>query len=394
MKIDKRQPRHWFYLTASGFWALLAVLMRRLRGSREGVRPLVLLYGHKLGGNLLALYRYMRSDPSGPDVAFLTMDPAYHRELAGSGERAILATSPRCLPALGHARAMVTDHGLHALLPLLHASDMRFFDVWHGIPFKGFDAEDFRTQHRYDEAWVASHLLARLYVDKFGFPPGKVVATGYARTDRLVREKDTDPAPIRRRLGLPEAGKVVLFAPTWQQDDVGRSVFPFGLDADEFLGALSRLAIRAGATVVLRTHLNSGRDMGFAARERIVVIPYADHPDTEEILLATDVLVCDWSSIAFDFLLLDRPAIFQDVPPPFRKGFSLDAGYRFGAIAPDMDAMAGWIETALNNPQSYWDRHASSHAEVRHAVYGECADGGAGERCMQRLVSHLSGDLR
>src|SRR5690606_40302310 len=61
---------------------------------------------------------------------------------------------------------------------------LRFFDVWHGIPFKGFDADDFRVQHRYDECWVASPLLRDLYIQRFGFEPQRVVATGYARTDR------------------------------------------------------------------------------------------------------------------------------------------------------------------------------------------------------------------
>ena len=68
--------------------------------------------------------------------------------------------------------------------------DLAFFDVWHGIPFKGFDAEDFRVQRHYDETWVASPLLRDLYVDRFSFEPERVVPTGYARTDRLVRRDD------------------------------------------------------------------------------------------------------------------------------------------------------------------------------------------------------------
>jgi len=40
-------------------------------------------------------------------------------------------------------------------------------------------------------------------------------------------------------------------------------------------------------------------------------------------LLASDVLICDRSSIPFDHLLLDRPTLFRDLPAPSRNGFSL-----------------------------------------------------------------------
>ena len=41
------------------------------------------------------------------------------------------------------------------------------------------------------------------------------------------------------------------------------------------------------------------------------------------------------SSIAFDFLLLERPTIFLDVEAPFAKGLSLDASHRLSELAED-----------------------------------------------------------
>src|SRR5690606_37098231 len=58
MKIDKRNPLHWWYLVLSGCWAMLAIAARPLLPRRKPHR--VLLYGHKLGGNLLALYQRLR----------------------------------------------------------------------------------------------------------------------------------------------------------------------------------------------------------------------------------------------------------------------------------------------------------------------------------------------
>jgi CDP-glycerol glycerophosphotransferase len=387
LKVNTRNPRHWLWLIASGFWAALAAVLRpfRLRNRRKTV----LLYGHKLGGNLLSLYRHLRDQP-GFEVAFLSLDPDYAVELASVGENVVPTASWRSFRWLVRADALVSDHGLHSLEILLYLSDIRFFDTWHGIPFKGFDGDDFRVQHRYHEVWVASPAQRDLWIEKFGFDAQIVHATGYARTDRLVNAND-DIDAVKRGLGLDPAtcGKVILFAPTWKQDASERSLFPFGIDATAFLLAISGLAASAGATVLLRTHLNSG-EQAITLPDRVVSLPYARFPDTESILLATDVLVCDWSSIAFDFLLLHRPTIFLDVDAPFAKGMSLDASYRYGAVADDMRAMMELLTQYLQDPLRYVEDFGMHMAEVRRLVYDTCADGRATERCIARLEAALA----
>lgn len=393
MKIDRKNLLHWIYLLLSGLNVGVALPFRPFIRNRK--RKRVILYGHKLSGNLLAMYRHLQESPE-PDieVAFLTLDPNYHRELSERGESCLLATSPRSIPWLATADAVISDHGLHALLPMLFLSNMKFFDVWHGIPFKGFDADDFRVQHRYDEVWVASPSQRALYIERFGFDPQIVHATGYARTDRLVR-RDGDIDAIKRGLGLDPTtcGKLVLFAPTWKQDAGERSLFPFGLDAESFLLALSEMAARTDAIVLLRTHLNSS-DLtnAFPLPDRIVSMPYARFPDTEAILLVSDILICDWSSIAFDYLLLDRPTIFLDVEAPFAKGLSLDASHRFGAIAGNMDEFLRLLERYLFEPERYLQEFAGKCARIEARVYADAADGDATARCVERLRHWLDRD--
>jgi CDP-glycerol glycerophosphotransferase len=391
MKIDKANLAHWRYLMLFGLNVAIALLLRPFR--RRPSRNRVILYGHKLGGNLLAIYRYLRASPeSGLDVAFLTMDPDYHRELVARGDSCLLAISPRCIPWLVTADAIVSGHGLHALQPMLSLSDLKFFDVWHGIPYKGFDADDFRVQHRYDEVWVSSPLLRQVYIERFGFPADIVHVTGYARTDRLVHRIE-DPVEIKRRLGLDPSSsdKLVLFAPTWKQDARNRSLFPFGLDEQAFLGALSELGERVGAKFLLRAHLNSG-DVANHGFGHIVALPHAKFPDTEEILLVSDILVCDWSSIAFDYLVLDRPTIFLDVEAPFAKGLSLDASHRFGAVVDNMDTLLERLERYSIEPERYALEFSAKCSEVKARVYDGYADGNATARCVARLGQHFATD--
>lgn len=394
MKIDKRNPVHWLLLAGFGLQVALGIALRPLRPLLRS-RGTVALYGHKLNGNLLALQRYLLANSdAGLFPVFLTMDRDYLRELRAQGIECRWACSPACAALLAQAEALVSDHGLHSLGPWRGAYQwlgLRFFDVWHGIPFKGFGADDFRMQRRYDEAWVASDSQRELWIEKFGFAADRVHATGYARTDRLV-VRDMSDADARRRLGLDPAtcGKTVLFAPTWAQDDRGRSIYPFGCDEGAFMGALSAFAAAHDATVLLRSHMNSG-DVSGGGYPRVVALPGTRFPDTEAILLASDILVCDWSSIAFDFLLLQRPTLFLDVPPPFRKGFSLGPEYRFGAIVGDLPGLLRQLETCVQEPEAYWRVHAGAHQQIRHEVYGDKADGHSAARCVARLRASPGG---
>ncbi len=385
MKIDKRNPLHWLLLGAFTGIVAVAILLRPF--ARKNPRQRVIFYGHKLAGNLLPTYRALEEHGSDFESCFLTMDLAYCWRLRSKGERAIFAISWPAVAWLASADAVISDHGLHAIRPMQALTDLKFFDAWHGIPFKGFDRDDFSVQRRFDEIWVASPFLAEIYAQRFGFSPLRVFATGYARTDILVDGK-TDASEVRRELGIPPGAKVVLFAPTWRQDDPGRSGYPFGVSPEDFFNAMSDFAARHGAIFIVRDHLNQGARHQ-AMRPGIVDLPFSTYPWTERLLLVVDVLVCDWSSIAFDFLLLDRPAIFLDVPAPFAKGLTLDASWRYGQLAGSLEELLQALEASVADPSAFMAEHGTRMKELRDRLYGGMADGKSAERCVQRLTRSL-----
>ena len=112
---------------------------------------------------------------------FLSLDPAYGSQLEQQGTNVLRCNRFSDMLALTKASVIITDHGLHAMQPLLQFTYITFIDVWHGIPFKGFVPDDFRTQHRYNEIWVSSPLLKEIYQDRFAFNPDIVFDMGYAR---------------------------------------------------------------------------------------------------------------------------------------------------------------------------------------------------------------------
>ena len=110
-----------------------------------------------------------------------------------------------------------------------------------------------------------------------------------------------------------------------------------------------------------------------------------DFADTEDLLLQTDILICDWSSIAFDFLALKRPTIFLEVDPPFKNGFSLNPEYRFSGVVTAITELTVTLDQALASPAEFLQRYIQQYDETALAVYGESIDGAASRRQIARL---------
>jgi CDP-glycerol glycerophosphotransferase len=381
MKINKRNPWHWLWLGLLSLNTVLAAVLRRFISGDNSV----VLYGHKLNGNLAAIYRESLNHKE-LRLTYLAMDYSYYRQLKGEGVSVAWAGSPQALKLLVKAKALISDHGLHSLVLLLDYSSLKFIDVWHGIPFKGFDEEDFKVQHRYDEIWVASKFMADIYEKKFGFQRKKLKVLGYARTDVLVNHGGISRANLMREYDIPVSNKkLILYAPTWKQDDVGRSLYPFGMVESEFLNALSQMAAELNCFFLIRMHLNSSPERS-CQYKNVHAVPADKYPDTERLLILSDVLVYDWSSIAFDFLLLGRPAIYLDVPPPFKKGFSLDGSYRYGEAVAGPVGLKSAVERVLDTAEFGLPCVDEQRDKIKTLVYGPYADGSTSARACQEII--------
>jgi CDP-ribitol ribitolphosphotransferase / teichoic acid ribitol-phosphate polymerase len=391
MKIDKKNPWHWLYLLVSGMWVMVAIAARPFRSRKD--KKIVVLYGHKFNGNLKAFADYCaaRNDPN-IQCYFLTMDPAYYKEvvLTNPSVPILLMTRLADMLIVGRSDAVITDHGLHTLTFLHKITDVPFIDVWHGIPYKGFVAEDFVFMKDYAEVWVSSPWMRDLYISRLKFQPEQVKATGYARVDRLVKN-DYSPEALRGRYGIEDHFKhIVVVAPTWKQDAEGRSIVPFGATEQEFFEALNVLGDKLNALIIFRAHLNVGDAASYASLDFVRNMPYALYPVAEDFMALADVLVTDWSSIAFDYLPLHRPTIFLDVEPPFKHDLIMGKDQRFGAIVRGVDALAEAIERGITKPQEFVKDYVPLIKKTEHMAYGNTLDGRSAERCYDQLKGLLS----
>ncbi|MCX4762547.1 CDP-glycerol glycerophosphotransferase family protein [Streptomyces sp. NBC_01275] len=121
---------------------------------------------------------------------------------------------------------------------------------------------------------------------------------GYPRNDVFYTATGEDVARIRRELGVPDGRTAVLYAPTHRDYHTG---FEAGLDLEAFCEA-------AGEDVVVLLRAHYFYDRG-ARADAGRIIDVTGHRSSEEVCLAADALVTDYSSIMFDYANLDRPIV-------------------------------------------------------------------------------------
>ncbi|MFG3016973.1 bifunctional glycosyltransferase family 2 protein/CDP-glycerol:glycerophosphate glycerophosphotransferase [Streptomyces sp. NPDC048254] len=121
---------------------------------------------------------------------------------------------------------------------------------------------------------------------------------GYPRNDVYYTASGHDVVRARRGLGVPDGRTAVLYAPTHRDHHTG---FETGLDLEAFCEAAGENVV-----VLLRAHYFYDRG-AFAGTGRVIDV--TAHRSAEDVCLAADALITDYSSIMFDYANLDRPIV-------------------------------------------------------------------------------------
>ncbi|MBZ3908749.1 bifunctional glycosyltransferase/CDP-glycerol:glycerophosphate glycerophosphotransferase [Streptomyces griseiscabiei] len=243
-----------------------------------------------------------------------------------------------------------------------------------------------RRADSWDHSLVANRhselVWSRAYPCGFGS-----LRTGSPRNDVLVNAGPDSGAAVRARLGIPAGHTVVLYAPTPRDYRRGGHVERF--DLARFAADL-RGGLGEAHTLVVRLHpaLADGPARGFGLAElhrRGVVVDATDEPHVEEVMLASDVLVTDYSALMFDYANLDRPIV---VHADDLDAFAVSRGlYLDIAADPPGHVSRSYRELAWLFDSGQW-RDAES-ARLRAGFrerYCEFDDGRAAERVVRTLM--------
>ncbi|MGO3152468.1 MAG: CDP-glycerol glycerophosphotransferase family protein [Galactobacter sp.] len=396
---------------------------RGLRYRRHWMHPIVArtvvfesFSGRSVAGSPLAVYRAMVADPRF----------AEHRFVWSVKDRSTIPTTGPDAAAFADPRLTVVKTGSERAARAFATASawvscsiaqpeyyprkgQTYIQTWHGTPLKriGLDIIDNTQGTMFSKSEVvdryreegnkvtyflsSSDFTTRCFSSAFNLDPtsaGPVVRTGNPRNDVLVLDRDRAAAArraARADLGLAESARVVLYCPTWRDDrHDARTGYSFDneLDLSRLVDALEEDG--GDWTVLFRAHYLIDSVEGLQAGDNRIV-DVSEVEDINQLYLAADMLVTDYSSAFFDFSLLDRPMVFfmPDLEH-YReqlRGFYLDVQELPGEIVATQDELAAALKRAEKDPQ----RGAADRARL-NAEYSSADDGSASKRVLDLLL--------
>lgn len=270
-------------------------------------------------------------------------------------------------------------------------------ETWHGTPLKKlvFDMDDvhsanpkykqivYKQSRKWDYLLSDNPFSTEKFQSCFMFDKEKIIELGYPANDPLydpdIKERAVE---LKKKMGIPLDKKVLLYAPTWRDDDsYGAGEYKFNLALD-----LKRLKAELGDeyVILLRMHYWIVDKLDLTDVSDFVV-NVSSYSDITDIYIVSDICMTDYSSVFFDYANLKRPILFymydlekyRDV----LRGFYLDVEKELpGPILTDNDQ----VLDALKNISKVQDEYKEKY-EIFYDRFCCIDDGHAAERVCEKV---------
>jgi CDP-glycerol glycerophosphotransferase len=314
---------------------------------------------------------------------------------APEGARVVLSGTEEYYEAMARSRYLIANDDMGT--DYQKRAGQVYVQTWHGTPLKriGFDIGQprFISGTRYFDVLAEDVAKWDLLISPNPFSTqimrrafryeGEILESGYPRNDVLHSgDADTVAADVRRRLGLADGKRVVLYAPTWRDNQYyasGRYRFDFRLDLDR-----ARQELGDDHVFLIRGHHHMAEDVPAGTRPDFAINVTA-YPDISELLLISDVLVTDYSSVMFDFAPTGRPMLFFAYDLEQYRDDLRGFYFNFEAEAPGpLLASSAGVIAALADIDAVSAQHRASYEEFR-AKFCPLDDGKAAARACDRI---------
>lgn len=168
---------------------------------------------------------------------------------------------------------------------------------------------DSRAHRYYDNVSVSSKSLVPIYAEAFDMDPEQIEPLGIARTDlfydsELQKERIET---INQEFDFMKSGKkVILFAPTFRGGTRKSAHYPFEyLDFKKLYETLHDEYI-----FLIKVHFNTLNKVTIPVQYADFLYDVSGYRDVNDLMLISDVMITDYSSVAFEFSLLNKPMLF------------------------------------------------------------------------------------
>ena len=275
----------------------------------------------------------------------------------------------------------------------------RLIQVWHGCgAFKkwGYSIKDsswglkssqydkYKIHKTYTDVFTSSEEVNEIYAEAFGIDRSKIKALGVARTDVFFDKNfvENKAKEVRKKYNIDNNKKILLWAPTFRGDNLNRSHNEITLDLEKMYNALKDEYV---LLIKLHPYLVKGFNARTFAPEYMRSFVIKTHPSypIENLLCAADVVISDYSSLIFEYSILEKPMIFYpydleeyEKSRPFYYEYS---DFVPGEIVRNTDEIIKAVRTVENS----FDKHKVK--EFKNKFMSAC-DGKSAERIFSEIT--------
>lgn len=211
------------------------------------------------------------------------------------------------------ARVWITNVGITRALSFSGINTISI-NTWHGsaIKYIGTDAIGESVFASKDGPEKPDYMLAQgnhdveVFSRAFSLEKDKIALTGLPRNDSLVTYNSSKYInDLKEKLSIPIDKKVILYAPTYrdyEKDAGGAWVMKSPINVERWQKELSDKYV-----LLIRAHFAVLKVMNIQENGFVKNVTF--YPSLNDLLLVTDLLITDYSSILFDFSILGRPIL-------------------------------------------------------------------------------------
>lgn len=253
-----------------------------------------------------AIYEYLRSVPQGKQFRYVWAFEHPEDFPQVDCEKVKIDTLKYFLTTL-RAGCWVTSVNIERGLKYKKPSTF-YLNTWHGpaINLMGnavADRSDFKWDH-IDRFCISGDYEREIITRDFLVKPESLLLSGLPRNDELYNADPEKISGLRKKFGVPEGKKIVLYAPTWRDSTDGGASYEMAPPIDF---SKWKQVLGDDYVIFVRAHINTTKLLGIEYDD--VIRNGSDHPAVNDLLLIADYLVSDYSSIIMDYSILCRPII-------------------------------------------------------------------------------------
>ncbi len=332
----------------------------------------------ELSGNLLYIYNYLcRNNPEKKIKIITKSCNNIFFQLV-------------CAKEIADAKYIIIDDYFPLIYTFKIRKNAKLIQVWHACgAFKkvGYSREmkeyskKSLTHKNYTDTIVSSEAIRENYAEAFGININKVHSLGVPRTDMFFDEEEKEK--IRKRLfakmSVLKGKRIILFAPTFRGNNVNEGYYPAGfINIEKIYNNLEKNDI-----FIIKMHPFIKNKIIIEEKFKDKILNITDeYREINDLLLVTDLLITDYSSVIFEYSFLKKPLIFY-TPDYEEYKEKRDFYYEFNEYI--YGKQINNFNELLTNLQ--YDQIEENNIEKFKKKFLSSCDGNSTKRIVQELIS-------